>query len=140
METKGMKEFSFKIDTAGMFFNQTKQFVYLGGKSYEDGSVEDDINHRVQRARAFFQRISQAMHDRRDSPLRLARFDSSNPKSWRPYSTGVAHMEDGASRIKKQAPSNLPPLPSALHRMEKEGEKDRAPPYAEALTKARCDE
>ncbi|CAM9298222.1 unnamed protein product [Pylaiella littoralis] len=61
---------SFTIDAAGMIFKQTKDFVYLGGKMCEDGSIEGEINHRVQRAHYCFRRNGQVMYDRRGAPLR----------------------------------------------------------------------
>ncbi|CAM9578575.1 unnamed protein product [Pylaiella littoralis] len=58
----GMKACSFMINATGMMFRQEKDVLYLGGMVYEDGSIEDEINHRVQAAHDCFRRNSQAIH------------------------------------------------------------------------------
>lgn len=68
---KGMQECSFTVDVARMVFNQKKEFVYLGAKIFEDGSIEGDINRRVQHAHDCFRCTSQAVIDSRMAPLDL---------------------------------------------------------------------
>ena len=138
MLAKGMKACSFTVNAAGMVFNQTDKFVYLGGKICEDGSVEDEINHRVQRAQACFRRNSQAMYDRRGAPLRLkVRLLQAEVVETLLYGCVTWNLK----------PIHYSKLRTAHHLFllrcigwKKRERTDRPMSYAEALTKAGCDE
>lgn len=67
----GMKACSFTAKAAGMVFNRISKFVFLGGKIGEDGSIENEIDHRVQQACGCSRCNSQAMYGRRSAPLEL---------------------------------------------------------------------
>lgn len=49
---------SLTINAAGAVFNQIERFLYLGVTICEDQSVEDEINHEVERAPTCFRRNS----------------------------------------------------------------------------------
>lgn len=52
---KGMKECSFTVDVAGMVFNREEEILCTSGVNIcEDGSIEGEINHRVQQAHDCF--------------------------------------------------------------------------------------
>ncbi|CAM9611910.1 unnamed protein product [Pylaiella littoralis] len=89
-----------------------------------NGSIEGEINHRVQRAHACFRRNSQTMYDRPGAPLRLkVRLLQAEVVETLLYG---CHMESEASGV-PQASVSPPLFPPSLHRMEKEGENRPTP-------------
>ena len=71
LKTKGRRKVSFTINAAGQVYQQTIEFVYLGGAitAYRDLSIE--IRRRLQRAWACFQRYKMEIYDRPGVRLRL---------------------------------------------------------------------
>lgn len=73
----------FTANATGMGFNQANQAgVTHGGTICEDGSVEDETNHRVERAHTCCRRYSQMMYDHRRNAIApfISRHDFFKPK------------------------------------------------------------
>ena len=71
LETKGGGKVSFTINAAGQVYEQTIQFVYLGGAITANRDLSIEISRRLQRAWACFQRYKMEIYDRPGVRLRL---------------------------------------------------------------------
>ena len=62
---------SFAINAVGQVYNQTMEFVHLGGAISANGDLSIEITRRLQRAWACFQRYKMEIYDRPGVRLRL---------------------------------------------------------------------
>ena len=138
MLAKNVQAHQLSITAAGMTFRQTPTFVYLGGQICQDETIDGEIRHRVRRAWACFRRHGQAMYDRARAPLRL--------------NVRLLQAEVVEALLYGCVTWNLKPvqygqLRAAHHQVllrcigwTKRVRTDRPLSYAEALTRAGCEE
>lgn len=119
-----MKPWSFTVNAAAMVFIKNEKVLYCGGKICKDRSVEDEINHQVQRAHDCFRRSSQATYHIEREGLRLkARLLQAEVVETQILR--VRHIEPGANPLTRTLDSTPPPPPPTLHRMKTEERVDR---------------
>ena len=71
LRAKGMPESTatFSVEAAGQVYNQTNEFVYLGGNVNADLSIE--VDRRIRNAWCNFRKYTLELYDRPSAPLEL---------------------------------------------------------------------
>ena len=126
LPTKGMPESTtiFSVEKAGQVYNQTKEFVYLGGTSTTDSAyLSIEVNQRIRNEWRSFRKHTLELYDRPNAPLEL-KIRMLRAEYSRQCCTAVSR---GARvRITTTRCVSLPQLPYSLHRLAKE--QSRRPP------------
>ena len=70
---RGMPESTatFSVETAGQVYNQTNEFVYLGGKVNHNADLSIEVNRRIRNAWCSFRKYTLELYDRLSAPLEL---------------------------------------------------------------------
>ena len=73
LRTKGMPESTatFSVEAAGQVYNQTNEFVYLGGNVNHNTDLSIEVDRRIRNARCSFRKYTLELYDRPSVPLEL---------------------------------------------------------------------
>ena len=71
--TKGMPESTaiFSVEAAGQVYNQTNEFVYLGGDVNRNADLSIEVDRRIRNAWCSFRKYTLELYDRPSAPLEL---------------------------------------------------------------------
>ena len=119
LRTKGMPGSTaiFSVEAAGQVYNQTNEFVYLGGDVYHNADLHIEVNQRIRNAWCSFRKYPSDYTTNRAPP------SSSNPdaqsRSTRDNPVWLRHVEPARVPLRDAEPSP-PKVPDPLHRLAKE--------------------
>ena len=73
LRTKGMPESTatFSVEAVGLVYNQTNEFVYLGGNVNHNADLSIEVNRRMRNAWCSFRKYTLELYDRPSAPLEL---------------------------------------------------------------------
>ena len=73
LRAKGMPESTatFSVEAAGQVYNQTNEFVYLGGNVNQNADPSIEVDRRVRNAWCSFRKYNLELYDRPSAPLKL---------------------------------------------------------------------
>ena len=73
LRTKGMSEATttFSEEAAGQVYNQTNEFVYLGGNVNHNAELSIEVNRRIRNAWCSFRKYNFELYDRPSDRLEL---------------------------------------------------------------------
>ena len=73
LRTKGMPESItiFKVEAAGQVYNQTNEFIYLGGNVNHNPGLSIEVNRRICNAWGSFRKYTLELYDRPSAPLKF---------------------------------------------------------------------
>ena len=73
LRAKGMPESTatFSVEAAGQVYNQTDEFVYLGGNVNQNADLSIEVDRRVRNAWFSFRKYTLELYDRPSAPLEL---------------------------------------------------------------------
>ena len=73
LRAKGMPESIaiFSVEAAGQVYNQTKEFVYLGGNVNHNANLSIEVDRSIRNAWCSFRKYTLELHDRPTAPLEL---------------------------------------------------------------------
>ena len=73
IRAKGMPESAatFSVEAAGQVYDQTNEFVYLGGNANHNADLSIEVNRRIRNAWCSFQKYTLELYDRPSAPLEL---------------------------------------------------------------------
>ena len=73
LSTKGIPESTtiFNIEAAGQMYNQTNEFVYLGGNVDHNADLSIEVDRRIRNAWCSFRKYTLELYDRPSAPLKL---------------------------------------------------------------------
>ena len=73
LRAKGMSEstVTFSVEAAGQVYNQTNEFVYLGGNVNQNANLSIEVDRRVRNAWCSFRKYTLELYDRPSAPLEL---------------------------------------------------------------------
>ena len=73
LRAKGMPESTamFAVETAGQGYDQTNEFVYLGGNVNHNANLSIEVDRRVRNAWCSFRKYTLELYDRPSAPLEL---------------------------------------------------------------------
>ena len=73
LRAKGMPESTatFSVEVAGGMYNQTNEFVYLGGNVIQNADLSIEVDRRVRNAWYSFRKYTLELYDRPNAPLEL---------------------------------------------------------------------
>ena len=73
LRAKGMPESTatFSVEAAGQVYNQTNEFVYLGGNVNQNADLSIEVDRRVRNAWCSFRKYTLELYDRPSAPLEL---------------------------------------------------------------------
>ena len=71
--TKGMPESTaiFSVEAAGQVYNQTNEFVHLGGTVNHNTDLSTEVDRRIRNACCSFRKYTLELYDRMRVPLEL---------------------------------------------------------------------
>ena len=62
---------AFSVEVAGQVYNQTKEFVYLGGNVNHNADLSIEVSRRIRNAWCSFRKYTLELYDRPSAPLEL---------------------------------------------------------------------
>ena len=73
LRAKGIPESTttFSVEAAGQVYNQTNEFVYLGGNANQNADLSIEVDRRVRNAWCSFRKYTLELYDRPSAPLEL---------------------------------------------------------------------
>ena len=73
LRAEGMPESSttFSVEAAGQVYNQTNEFVYLGGNANHNTDLSIEVDRRIRNAWCSFRKYTLELYDRPSAPLEL---------------------------------------------------------------------
>ena len=73
LRAKGMPESTaiFSVEAAGQVYNQTNEFVYLGGNVNHNADLSIEVDRRIRYAWCSFRKYTLELYDRPSAPLEL---------------------------------------------------------------------
>ena len=73
LRAEGMPELTatFSVEAAGQVYNQTNEFVYLGGNVNQNADLSIEVDRRVRNAWCSFRKYTLELYDRPSAPLEL---------------------------------------------------------------------
>ena len=73
LRTKGMPESNatFSVEAADQVYNQTNEFVYLGGNVNHNANLSIEVDRRIRSAWCSFRKYTLELYDRPSAPLKL---------------------------------------------------------------------
>ena len=73
LRAKGMPESTttFSVEAAGQVYNQTNEFLYLGGNVNQNADLSIEVDRRVRNAWCSFRKYTLELYDRPSAPLEL---------------------------------------------------------------------
>ena len=120
LRMKGMPESTatFSVEVVDQVYNQTNNFVYLGGEVNHHTFYQSiKVNRRIHNAWYSFRKYTLELYDRPSTPLELKIGCSS--RGTRDNAVRLRHVEPARGPLRHAAPSPTQ-LPDSLHRLAKE--------------------
>ena len=73
LRAKGVPESTvkFSVDVAGQVYNQTNEFVYLGGNVNHNADLSFEVDRRIRNASCSFRKYTLELYGRLSAPLEL---------------------------------------------------------------------
>ena len=73
LRAKGMAESTtiFSVEVAGQVYNQTNEFVYLGGNVNHNADLSIEVDRRIRNVSCSFRKYTLELYDRPSAPLEL---------------------------------------------------------------------
>ena len=73
LRAKGVPESTatFSVEVEGQVYNQSNEFVYLGGNVNQHADLSIEVDRRVRNARCSFRKYTLELYDRPSAPLEL---------------------------------------------------------------------
>ena len=73
LRAKGMPESTAtsRVEAAGQVYNQTNEFVYLGGNVNHNADLSIEVNRRIRNAWCSFRKYTLELYDRPSAPVEL---------------------------------------------------------------------
>ena len=73
LRAKGMPESTaiFSVEAAGQVYNQTNEFVYLGGNVHHNADLSIEVDRRIRNVWCSFRKYTLERYDRPSAPLEL---------------------------------------------------------------------
>ena len=73
LRAKGMPESTatFSVEAAGQLYNQTNEFIYLGGNVNHNADLSIEVDRRIRNAWCSFRKYTLELYDRPSAPLEL---------------------------------------------------------------------
>ena len=73
LRAKGMPESTatFSVEAAGQVYNQTNEFVYLGGNINHNADLSTEVDRRIRNAWCSFRKYTIELYDRPSAPLEI---------------------------------------------------------------------
>ena len=73
LRAKEMPKFTatFSVEAAGQVYNQTNEFLYLGGNINYNAELSIEVDRRIRNAWCSFRKYTLGLYDRRSAPLEL---------------------------------------------------------------------
>ena len=73
LRAKGIPESTatFSVEAAGQVYNQTNEFVYLGGNVNDNANLSIEVDRRIRNAWCSFRKYTLELYDRQSAPLEL---------------------------------------------------------------------
>ena len=73
LRAKGMPESNatFSVEAAGQVYNQTNEFLYLGGNVNHNADLSIEVDRRIRNAWCSFRKYTLELYDRPSAPLEL---------------------------------------------------------------------
>ena len=62
---------TFSVEAAGLVYNQTNEFVYLGGNVHHNADLSIEVDRRIRKAWCSFRKYTLELCDRPSAPLEL---------------------------------------------------------------------
>ena len=62
---------TFSVETAGEVYNQTNEYVYLGGSVNHNTDLSIEVDRRIRNAWCSFRKYTLELYDRSSAPLEL---------------------------------------------------------------------
>ena len=118
LRTKGMPESTatFSVEAGGQVYNQTNEFVYLGGNVIHNVDLSIEVNRRIHNAWYSFRKYTLELFDRPSAPLelkiRMLRTGIRDNAVW------LRHVEPARVPLRHAALSP-PQVLDSLHRLAK---------------------
>ena len=125
LRAKGMPEYTaiFSVEAAGQVYNQTNEFVYLGGNVNHNADMSIEVDRRIRNAWFSFRKYALELYDRSSAPLELKiRMLRAEVLEAMLYG---CHVEPARVPLRHAAPSP-PQVLDSLHRLAKA--QSRRPP------------
>ena len=73
LRAKGMPEFTatFRVEATVQVYNQTNEFVYLGGNVNHNADLSIEVDRRIRNAWCSFRKYTLELYDRPSAPVEL---------------------------------------------------------------------
>ena len=119
LRAKGMSESTatFSVEVAGQVYNQTNEFVYLGGNVNHNADPSIEVDRRVRNAWYSFRRYT-LEHVRPTERSPRAQNPDAKSRGTRANAVRLCHMEPARVPLRHAAPSP-PQVLDSLHRLVK---------------------
>ena len=123
---RGMPESTaiFSVEAARQMYNQTNEFVYLGGNVSPNAGLYIEVNRRIRNAWCSFRKNTLELYDRPSALLELKNPDTQS-RGTQDNAVRLCHVEPARAPQRHAAPSP-PQLSDLLHRLAQE--QSRRPP------------
>ena len=121
LRTKGMPEFTamFSVEAAGQVYNQTNEFVHLGGNVNTNTDLPIDVDRRIRNAWCSFRKYTLGWTVRPTECSPRAQNTDTKSRGTRDNTVRLRHVEPARVPLRYAAPSP-PQLPDSMHRLAKE--------------------
>ena len=116
---------TFSVEAAAQVYNQTNEFVYLGGNVNHNADPSIEVNRCIRNAWRSFRKCTLELYDRPSAPLELAQNPDAQSRDTRNNAVRLRHVELARVPLRHAAPSP-PQVFDSLYRLAKE--QSRRPP------------
>ena len=128
LRAKGVPESTatFTVEAAGQVYNQTNEFVYLGGNVNRNADVAIEVDRRARNAWYSFRKYTLELYDRPSAPLEL-KIRMLRAEALEAHAVRLRHVEPERMPLRHAAPSP-PQVLDSLHRLAK-AQSNRPPDF-----------
>ena len=128
LRAKGIPESTatFTVEAAGQVYNQTNEFVYLGGNVNQNADVAIEVDRRARNAWYSFRKCTLELYDRPSAPLEL-KIRMLRAEALEAHAVRLRHVEPARTPLRHAAPSP-PQVLDSLHRLAK-AQSNRPPDF-----------
>ena len=119
LRAKGMPEstVTFNVEAAGQVYNQTNEFVYLGGNVNHNANLSIEVDRRIRNAWCSFREYTLELYDQTSAP-RAQNLDAKS-RGTRDNAVRLRHVEPARVPLRHAAPSPPQQVLDSLHRLAK---------------------
>ena len=107
LSAKGMLESNatFSVEEAGQVYNQTNEFVYLGGNVNHNADLSIEVDRRIRNAWYSFRKYTLELYDPPSAPLELKIWMDAKSRGTRDNAVRLRHVESARLPLRHTAPS-----------------------------------